>query len=74
MIVCAILLLKKHKLGYLLVPVVLVFIIILTLALIGMMVMVQRRGLSDDMSLVYIFALLALIGGTVLLLFLRRLA
>jgi hypothetical protein len=74
LIVCAILLLKKHKLGYLLVPVVLVFIIILTLALIGMMVMVQRRGLSDDMSLVYIFALLAVIGGTVLLMFLRRLA
>jgi hypothetical protein len=74
LIVCAILLLKKHKLGYLLVPVVLVFIIILTLALIGMMVMVQRRGLSDDMNLVYIFALLAVIGGTVLLMFLRRLA
>jgi len=74
LIITAILLLKNHKLGYLLIPVVLVFIIILAIALLGMMVMVQKRGLSDDMSLVYIFAILALIGGTVLLLFLRRLA
>lgn len=74
LIITAILLLKNHKLGYLLTPPVLVFIIILTIALIGMMIMVQVRGLSDDMSLVYIFALLALIGGIVLMLFLRRLA
>jgi lysylphosphatidylglycerol synthetase-like protein (DUF2156 family) len=73
-ILTAILLLKDHKLGYLLTPVVLVFIIILTVALIGMMVMVNHRGLSDDMSLVYVFAVLSLIGGTVLVLFLRRLA
>jgi hypothetical protein len=74
LIITSILLLKNHKLGYLLTPVVLVFIIILTIALIGMMVFVKLRGLSDDMSLVYIFAVLALIGGSVLMLFLRRLA
>jgi len=74
LIVTAILLLKEHKLGYLLAPVLLVFIIVLTMALIGMMVMVQLKGLTDDMSLVVIFLVLALLGGAVLYLFLRRLA
>lgn len=74
LVITAILLLKNHKLGYLLAPVLLVFIIILTIALIGMTMMVAIRGLSDDMSLVYIFGVLTLIGSAVFVLFTKRLA
>jgi len=73
LIVISILLLKDHKLGYLFTPILLVFTIILAIALIGMMVMVLARGLSDDMSLAYIFAVLALIAGVVFTFFLRGL-
>jgi len=73
MIITSILLFKKHKLGYLITPVFLVFIVVLAIALIAMMVMVYARGLADDASIAYIFLVLAVIGSLVLLLFLRRL-
>lgn len=73
MIITSILLFKKHKLGYLIAPVFLVFIVVLAMALIAIMVMVKARGLSDDASIVYIFSVLAVIGSLVLFLFLRRL-
>lgn len=73
LIITSILLLKKKNLGYLITPVLIVFIVILALALIAMMVMVNARGLSEDASLAYIFSVLAVIGALVLLLFLRPL-
>lgn len=73
MIITSILLFKKHKLGYLIAPILLVFIVILAIALIAMMVMIKARGLSDDVSVAYIFSVLAVIGCLVLVLFLRRL-
>lgn len=73
LIMISILLFRKHKLGYLLSPVLLVFIVILAMALIGMMVMLKIRDISDDVSIAYIFAVLAMLGTLVLILFLRRL-
>ena len=72
-IITCILLFKDHKLGYLIAPIFLVFIVVLAIALIAMMVMVKARGLSDDASIAYIFSVLAVIGSLVLFLFLRRL-
>jgi hypothetical protein len=73
MIITSVLLFRKHKLGYLIAPVLLVFIVVLAIALIAMMVMIKARGLSDDASIAYIFSVMAVIGSLVLLLFLRRL-
>ncbi len=58
-IITAILLIKKHKLGFILTPISLVFIIILAIALIGMVIMLKIKGLSDDISISVIFSLLA---------------
>lgn len=73
-IIIAILLFKKHALGYNLAPVALVFIILLTLALTGMMLMLQARGVSDDTSLVVIFIILGLISIVFLYSFIKHVA
>lgn len=73
LVISSILLLRNHKMGYLLAPVFLVFIVILALALIAMMIMVRARGISEDAGVAYVFAVLALIGSLVLWGFLRRL-
>jgi hypothetical protein len=65
-VLTAILLLKKHKLGFVLAPILLVFIIILALALIGMLVMLKVKGINDDISGSVIFGAL-LIASAILL-------
>lgn len=73
LIITAILLLKKHHLGYILAPISLVFIINLAIALTGMVIMVKVRGISDDTSVAAIFIILAVISFVFLIFFLRRL-
>jgi len=73
LIITAILLFKKSKLGYILGPVSLVFIINLAIALTGMVIMVKIRGISDDSSVAGIFIILAVISLVFLVLFLRQL-
>ena len=73
LIIAALLLMKKQRLGYILTPIFLVFVIILAMALIGMVVMLKLQGMSDDISLAVIFAVLAVISMIVLLVFLRHL-
>jgi Mn2+/Fe2+ NRAMP family transporter len=63
---------KKRRLGYILAPVLLVFIIILTVALAGMVMMTKARGIMEDMSIAIIFIVLAVISIVVLYLFLRN--
>lgn len=72
-VITGILLRKNHKVGYLMAPVFLVFMVVLAIALIAMVVLVKARGLSDETSVAYIFAVLALIGSLFLILFFRRL-
>lgn len=62
LILTAVLLMKKRKLGYILAPVLLVFVIILSIALAGMVVMTKTRGITEDMSTAFIFIMLALIS------------
>ena len=62
LIISAILLLKKHKMGFVLAPVLLVFLIILTIALIGMVVALKVKNVSEDISLMYIFGVITLIS------------
>jgi hypothetical protein len=72
LIITAFLLVKKHKLGYILAPISLVFIILLTIALIGMIGMLKYRGISDDTSITFIFIILTIISGMFLIQFLKN--
>ena len=73
LIITALLLIRKHQLGYILTPIFLVFIINLAVALTGMVIMVKESGISDDSSLAVIFMVLAIISGLFLFLFLKNL-
>jgi hypothetical protein len=72
LIFSSVLLIKKKSLGFFFAPVYLVFITLLTLALVAMAVMVKIKGISDDIALVYIFSVLALINILFLGLFFRN--
>ena len=71
-VLTAVLLIKKRRLGYILAPVLLVFIIILTVALAGMVMMTKVRGITEDMSIAFIFIVLAVISIVFLYLFLKN--
>lgn len=73
LIVAAVLLLKKRRLGYVLAPIFLVFIIVLAAALTGMVILLKVKGLSDDTSVAGIFIALALISSVFLFVFLKNL-
>lgn len=62
LIITAILLLRRHNLGYILGVTALVFIIVLTIALSAMVIMTRIKGISDDMSIALIFIILALVS------------
>ncbi len=68
----AVLLMRRRAAGFIMTPVFLVFIILLALALAAMVLSVRLQGLSEDASVAVIFAVLAVISGTLLTLFLRR--
>jgi len=67
LIVTSVLLLKKQKIGFILAPVLLVFIIILAIALIAMVIMLKIKGLESDLSVTVIFAVLSFISSFLLL-------
>lgn len=73
LIIAAFLLLKRHKLGYILAPLLLVFIVVLTIALAGMAVNLALNNISENFFLVYIFAVLSVLSMIILLLFFRKL-
>ncbi|MBN2011639.1 hypothetical protein JW960_20080 [candidate division KSB1 bacterium] len=72
LIIAAILLMKKNRFGFILAPVFLVFIIILTMALAGMVLMLNMKAISDDTSLMGVFIVLAIISAGFLFLALRN--
>jgi hypothetical protein len=73
LIIIAILFMKKHTIGFMFAPVVLIFVLILTVALIGMVILMKIKNISDDISLMYIFIVLALISGWFSFLFFKNL-
>ncbi|MBS0011955.1 MAG: hypothetical protein KFF49_11125 [Bacteroidales bacterium] len=62
LIITAVLLLRKHNLAYILAPIGLVFMIVLTIALAAMVIMTRIKGISEDASLAYIFIILSVIS------------
>jgi len=74
LIITAMLLIKKHKLGYIFTPIYLVFIILLAIALIGMVIMLKIKGLNDDISVSIIFSLLAVISSGFLVKYFRAIS
>jgi hypothetical protein len=72
LVLTSVLLMKKRKLGYILAPVLLVFVIILTIALAGMVMMTKARGITEDLSIAIIFTVLAVISIVLLYLFLKN--
>ena len=72
LVVTAILLFKKHPLGYIFAPIYLVFTFLLALALIAMVVALELRGISEDISIAGIFVVLAVISAVFLYQFLRN--
>lgn len=73
LVIAAVLLMKKKRLGYILAPISLVFVVILAIALVGMVVMLKLKGISDDISIAAIFLILALISIVLLWLFMKNL-
>lgn len=73
LIVVAVLLFKKHSLGYIFAQVGLVFTIILTIALVGMAMILKVKNGSDDTSVAGIFLFLSAINTVLLILFFRTL-
>jgi hypothetical protein len=64
-ILSAILLRKKHALGYVLVPAFVIFIIVMAVAIGGIVVVTIYKGFEGDLSLTIIFAIIALINSAI---------
>ena len=62
LLITAILLMKKHHLGYILTPICLVFIFLMAFALAVMVIMMKINGIADDISIAVIFVILAIIS------------
>lgn len=73
LVLTAVLLMRKRRLGYILAPTALVFIIILTIALAAMVLMTKARGINEDASIALIFVVLAVISSLFLFIFMKRL-
>lgn len=73
LIISGILLMKKHSLGYVFTPLSLVFIILMALALAAMGVIMNVKGINEDLSIVMIFLVISFISTGFLIAFLRKL-
>ncbi len=72
LIITSILLIKKRKTGFIFAPLLLIFTVLLSLALISMAVMLNIRNVTEDFSLVIIFGVIAVISVIFLFILLRR--
>jgi len=72
LIIAAILLFRRNNLGYILAPIGLVFMIILTIALAAMVMMTRIKGISEDASIAVIFIILSVVSTGFLWAFLRK--
>lgn len=73
LILTSILLIRKRRVGFVLAPILLIFITEMSLALIAMALMLNIRNINEDITLVIIFGLLALLSIIYLVLFFRKL-
>ena len=73
LVLTAVLLMKRMNYGFILAPVALVFTVILAVALVAMVVMLQVKGVSDDVSVAVIFAGIAVLSLGMLIILLRKL-
>ena len=72
LIITVILLMKKHVLGFIFAPIFLVFVTLLSIALMAMAIMLKIKGISEDFSLVIIFIVLAVISAIFLFVVMKR--
>ncbi len=72
LITLSVLLIKRSKIAVMLSPVLLVFIVLLSLALIAMSVMLAAKNVAEDLNLAGIFSVLAIISIIYLIIFLKR--
>ena len=70
--ISAVLLKRKKDLGYVLTLLLFVFIILMTLAIGGMVVIMNLKGFEADLSLTIIFSLIAIISSLILIGFPRH--
>ncbi|XOV92243.1 MAG: hypothetical protein ACFHWX_18790 [Bacteroidota bacterium] len=71
--ITGILLIKRHPIGILLTPFILVFTILLAMALVSMAIMLYIKGVNEDLSVAFIFVVLSMISAVLLVLFLTSL-
>ncbi|MBN2029305.1 hypothetical protein JW824_03575 [bacterium] len=67
LIITAILLFKKQKLGFILTPIFLIFIIMLAIALIGMVVMLKIKGINDTVTIAIFFIIMSILSTVLLI-------
>ncbi len=67
LLITAILLLKGHKFGYLLTPILLIFFILMTLAILGMVLAMSLEGVAADIGLTVIFLVITVISALIAL-------
>jgi hypothetical protein len=72
LVVAAVLLMRRRRLGFLLAPVALVFLVILAVALAAMVAMTKARGISEDATVAAVFIGIAVISTVSLGLFLKN--
>lgn len=72
LIVVALLLFKRHKLGLIFAPVFLIFTILLALALIAMVLSLAFHNISEDISIMAIFVILAVFSTIMLMKFFNK--
>jgi hypothetical protein len=72
-LISAIILRKKHALGYVLMPAFIIFIIVMAIAIGGIIAFMNFKGFEVDISLSIIFALIAIISAVIFIVITKHL-
>jgi len=72
LLITAIFLLKKKSLGFLLAPAMLMFCILMSLAISGMVIAMRMKGIESDVSLTIVFGVITLMSTIILVMFLKN--
>jgi len=73
LVISAVLIRKKQALGYVLTPSFIIFAILMTLAIGGMTAVMNLKGFDVDLSMIIIFALIAIVCGIIFIAFVKHL-
>jgi hypothetical protein len=71
MLIASVALWRKRPFGYLFFPVMMAFCLVMAVALLGMVIAMKARGVTDDLTVAYVFAVLSVTDSWVLWHFLR---